>query len=293
MHTTQKRTYIRLRNIEFAPTGPLVLGSLLTKSRVPGSFVPGSSAIPPSASDIQHREQCDWQDDFMQDYKGSCSVFGNFLEGIFGTAGFGFNRKKATRITAKVARLETVLFVPSEDYLNSVLNSAAVQTYLLENHFHANLYMVTGVKIAYGSVITSSSEKEFGWNTGINMTGSIISTPVRSGLEATNTSTQRVGNSHQHSSDFVYAYQVKEIHYCKRRTEIVLKDVIGGALYSYDGGSEKRDSFGDVEVADCEVSDSAMLRVIGEDFLTAKDMRAESHLAVDEIGIECEIVACL
>lgn len=245
MDTTQKRTYFRMRNIDFAPWRAIRLGTLLTKPRDPNSRVSGSYAIRPSDADIIPMYQDGWSDEFTSGSYNKHGIYTKFLSCLGIGVDVGLERNSMRTMLAKVARLETLYFEPTKDYLESVFLDIAVQTHLSESSFFSNLYLVTGVKHAYGSVITDKLTKGRVHDFGIGGDGTVLGVPGEIGTTYEHESSVEMANSHQASSDYVYAYQVKEVHYCKWRAGVVMSDVNGGTLYSNDKTEGKQKSVWD------------------------------------------------
>lgn len=117
------------------------------------------------------------------------------------------------------------------------MQDPAVQTFVKEERFRANVYVVTGLRLAFGVGTGSESKETKG---GVKVSASVSGTlvggpPVEIGPNV------KIGRGEKRevgwgagSTDFVYAYRVKEVRYSVTKGKLVSKD-IKGDLYSLDG----------------------------------------------------------
>ncbi|KAI1174996.1 hypothetical protein F4777DRAFT_552149 [Nemania sp. FL0916] len=83
--------------------------------------------------------------------------------------------------------LRTIWFIPSDDYVRQSLADTDVQNYIQTNQSwlgHTDLYMVTGVKIAFGASALSDFAKSYGFSGAIGLDLSALGVPVTTGPEA-------------------------------------------------------------------------------------------------------------
>ncbi|KAJ8107058.1 hypothetical protein ONZ43_g6855 [Nemania bipapillata] len=82
------------------------------------------------------------------------------------------------------ANLRTIWFVPSVDYVRQSLTDVDVQLYIQANQSwlgHTNLYMVTGIKIAFGASALSEFATSYGFNGTVGLDMSALGIPVTVG----------------------------------------------------------------------------------------------------------------
>ncbi|KAI8948580.1 hypothetical protein F4801DRAFT_556246 [Xylaria longipes] len=83
--------------------------------------------------------------------------------------------------------LRTIWFMPSVDYVRQNLADTDVQLYVQTNQSwlgHTNLYMVTGVKVAFGASALSEFAASYGFNGTVGLDLSALGAPVEVGLDA-------------------------------------------------------------------------------------------------------------
>ncbi|KAI1742789.1 hypothetical protein F4680DRAFT_26685 [Xylaria scruposa] len=80
--------------------------------------------------------------------------------------------------------LRTIWFMPSIDYVRQSLNDTEVQLHIQANQTwlgHTNLYMVTGVKIAFGASALSEFATSYGFDGTIALDASALGVPITVG----------------------------------------------------------------------------------------------------------------
>ncbi|KAI1124342.1 hypothetical protein F5Y10DRAFT_249598 [Nemania abortiva] len=80
--------------------------------------------------------------------------------------------------------LRTIWFMPSVDYVRQSLADTDVQLYIQTNQSwlgHTNLYMVTGVKVAFGASALSELATSYGFSSTIGLDASALGVPVTAG----------------------------------------------------------------------------------------------------------------
>jgi hypothetical protein len=280
-----KKTYILLRNADYSPTGPFQLGSLLSNPTIPESLIEKFLPIPfPPDLPIQTSFLTDFKSSSSLENSGKYGIFTIFLSVLRIGADYEHEFKMTREINAK--RLETQFITPTREYLEMIVQDSAVQAFVQEQRFRANVYVVTGLRVALG--VSSGSESEEG-KEGLNVSISVDATaatgvPVGVGPDI---SIERGKNREvgwEGGEDFVYAYRVKEVRYSVRKGRVVGKDVKGD-LYSVEGKKVvKEGNKDDGEEVTLDIED------VGPEWVTAKAMRAKAVEVLDEDGKACEIV---
>lgn len=282
-----KKTYILLRNTDYTPTGPFQLGSLLSEPTVPESLIENSYPIPfPPGMPVQTSFLADFKTSSSLESRGKYGIFTKFLSvlGIGADIHYEHQSKNSREINAE--RLETRFITPTREYLEMIMQDLAVQAFVQEQRFRANLYVVTGLRVALG--VKSGSESEEG-NGAVNFSVSVDATaatgvPVQAGPDIGMERGMKKGIGWGAGEDFVYAYRVKEVKYSVRKGRVVSKDVKGD-LYSI-GGKKVMKEEGNEDVEEgvtLEVQD------VGPEWVTAKAMRLKAVEVMDEDGEACEI----
>ncbi|KAI9148418.1 LOW QUALITY PROTEIN: Cytosine/adenosine deaminase or related metal-dependent hydrolase [Paramyrothecium foliicola] len=221
-----------MRNTAYAPDGPIVLGSILSHPAEPENSI-NRNAIVPFAPDLPE----DKTEEFNAIREVSSSgdlelgLFAKWMDGM--GLDLGWKKTKAISDTHSFERLERKFFTPSTAYADKALRTPRTNTF--ENLAAANLYMVTGVQIAYGDSRTGSQSSSSGCNATIGLDLTTIGVLGASmGPKAAWSGTKAESFGFERSTDFVYAYRVQEIFY--RKNKIKLRSPMKGQTYGKEVG---------------------------------------------------------
>ncbi|KAF2963802.1 hypothetical protein GQX73_g9771 [Xylaria multiplex] len=80
--------------------------------------------------------------------------------------------------------LRTIWFTPSVDYVRQSLADTDVQLYIQTNQSwlgHTNLYMVTGIKVAFGALALSEFAASYGFNGAVGLDLTALGAPITVG----------------------------------------------------------------------------------------------------------------
>jgi hypothetical protein len=148
-----------------------------------------------------------------------------------------------------IGRVETTFFVPSQAYLEQSVNIPEVRRYLDGSRWRKPLYIVTGIKIARGATITSSSSTGSSGHIDAHVDGTTTSIPVAAGLAGDTRRENRDSTSFK-SGGFLLAFELREIKYRKGKpTES--KPYTKGAMFEAGENQKGAIEPGDVVVVDC------------------------------------------
>jgi hypothetical protein len=283
-----KQTYILMRNNNYRPDGPVRLGSVLSSPTTPESTIGSSTLLPfPESIPIQVSSLYDFKSTCAQNSGSKFGVFTKFLSVLGIGADVGVETAVMTSHSVSAEKLETRFIAPTRDYLELLLQVPAIQEYIKEQRFRANIYLVTGIRVAFGvREGSSSAERKSGVHVSARVDGSMTGgVPASVGPEVTIDKGQKVKMEFGKSDDYVYAYRVKEVHYSTRKGKVVSKD-IKGELYSLDrkGVVVEKNGEADDEHIILEVDD------MGQEWLSARAMRSHAVEGIDDDGAACEIV---
>lgn len=104
--------------------------------------------------------------------------------------------------------LETKYFLPDDEYFAQAINDPGVQAYFQVCNWRKPVYMITGIKIARGSKVTSERNTERSAQAEIKVDATDLGVPVEVGPEATWESKKKSGVSYAGSTDYIFAYQL-------------------------------------------------------------------------------------
>jgi len=166
-----------------------------------------------------------------QDEKGgSFGLFASFMSAVGLGADLSGNIKSGRSLDIEVDRLQTVMFDPSAEYLEETLNLPKNLAYLRDQRFKRSLYLVTGVKTAYGAKLTRSRSEQRGGDVKVGISPNVPGLEI--GPTASYTQTGKVTERVQGPTDFVFAYRLNKLHYSRTRSKYVQQKFTSGALYS-------------------------------------------------------------
>ncbi|KAF9879162.1 hypothetical protein CkaCkLH20_03395 [Colletotrichum karsti] len=200
-------TYVPSPNWDIpADSDIVVLGRLIKDPKNPQSRIPKSSADPIPPPKVYEGEKTDWQTTLEKLRSGSIGIWAKCLQLVQG--GLNFGQLKESMEDHKFASLETKYFVPDDDYLAKVLEDVGVRAYLFVHHWRKPIYLITGIKIARGASVATTSSTETSARADIKVDGTSTGAPVDVGHEATWESKNMRGISYGGSTDYIFAYQL-------------------------------------------------------------------------------------
>ena len=285
-----KKTYILTRNTNYAPTGPFGLRSVLHDPTDPESLIEGYVPIPlPVEIPIQESSLVTYRDSHESSTKDNYGIFAKFLAitGMGVDVGYKHGSKETRDMSAK--ELGTKFFTPTSEYLKAVLDDVSVQSFLQNRKFKPNIYMVTGVRVASGATGGSLTEgRERAGGMSLEADGTAAGVPVQAGIKAGQERMVETELSWESSTDYIYAYRVKELIYSVRKAKLEgIKD-IDGDLYAVDGRRVlKRETS---QPTNDEEKMVVLSLVEGPEWVTAEVLQLKPDELVDEDGKLCDVV---
>ena len=149
------------------------------------------------------------------------------------------------------------------------------------DNYRMPIYMITGVKIARGATVNMIKEHEVGGKMHLGVHGAPAGVPGAVGPKVAISSKKTEGPSFRDSSDFVFAYRLREIFY--QKGQVKHKEYNKGALYTSSGEEEELPM----------KPGEAFLEVNGLDHedLQIDDQRWSKEVIVNEDEDICEIMA--
>lgn len=222
----QRKSYFLAPNCDNPPDGPIRLGNILTSP-----FKPEYSLISPRLSPsipIYSTTVNNFSADLTASSNFKIGLYAKFLETITGVgADVGISRENSTRNIYKISRVATRFFIPTAEFVQSVMADQTIREFLVKKRFQKNVYMVTGVKIAYGGDVTLSRTKDRGQTLKVGIDGTALMAPFNAGPDI-NHSKRSDEVLRFESVDFVFAYRLTEIIYKKK--EVKSKPYESGVL---------------------------------------------------------------
>lgn len=229
-----RRTYLLCNLGEASPLpsdGPLWLGSILCSLQDP-YYVLNKHDIHPIPN---YNPPVDWRDyhhfsSTSSDYSlRLCARFLSLFEiGPSVHATYGNNAVH----DIKINKLTTHTFEPTDDYIKAAINSCRqAQHYVESGRSSVSLYLVTGLKIAYGSEIHLDENKVRGISASIGV-GAGVDPILSIGPEGSCTKKSNEGISFVHEEPFVLAFRVHKINVRKDMSVKKSQEFAEGACLS-------------------------------------------------------------
>jgi hypothetical protein len=214
LKNTQKPTYHLAPNFTTRPfpDGPLDLGTVVEDLQ---SFHPinqGASriAIPDGQRYVDVKE--DVTASAKSSFSGEASFLARVLDGsIGGDASLRGQRSEENVYT--VARLETAYFYPSPCYIEQCLRLAEVKDYLDMANHKAPVYLITGLKIAWGATVSTERGREFTGMAGADAQVPAGLVEVEIGAHAAVSTASGTVSSFGKPADFVLGIQVLKLYH--------------------------------------------------------------------------------
>lgn len=200
----------------------------------------------------QEEKSWSWTKEIAQ--SGGGGVFASFLQflGIGGDIE-GTLSKKHTEVY-EVDRMLTEEFLPDKRYLAQCIQNAGVQDAFVGPARKSRVYMVTGLKIAYGATKATEMMKERGIHAQIGVDASSLGVPITIGpkIDWSSGVTESLAGG---KSDFVFAFKLRRLKY--KKGVLTDKAFTQGARYGLSpDGQDMNDEDEDVlDVEDFDVDD--------------------------------------
>jgi hypothetical protein len=168
-------------------------------------------------------------------------IWTSFLMQILGIGGdINTQISKGTTETWDCERIETVSFEPTTEYIEQSLDSTNVKRYIQDNKnwlWDTKLYMITGIKIAYGAKGTIRHARSKGIHLHLGVDATSAFAPVQAGpdigVEKGRNVTQDIGDK----DPFVLAFRMQRIK-VSSKGKVRHERVDGGMLGVDDGDGE-------------------------------------------------------
>lgn len=241
-------TYIPSPNWDIpADSDIVVLGRLIKDAKNPESKIPKSSSSPIPPPKIHEGEKTDWRTNLERVHSGKIGIWAKCLQAIGGQ--LSFTQLQSAAEDHEFDVLETKYFLPDDDYLAQAVNDPGVQAYFQVCNWRKPVYLITGIKIARGSKVTSEKNTERSAQAEIKVDATGLGVPVEVGPEAAWESKKKSGISFAGSTDYIFAYQLMRIKPKRKGAGSKNESYVRGAVF------DKEESGNAAEVALRDVYD--------------------------------------
>ncbi|KAE9978967.1 hypothetical protein EG328_001175 [Venturia inaequalis] len=280
-----KKCYFIVPSTAYPPGGPLTLGSVLSDFEDPESVINPNEVVPlPESMMVMQSAEYDTIRASHSSSAFRAGIFAKWLDGMGLDISLG--RHSDAQNALHFVKLDRTAMIPDESYVDKVVQTPAVEAYIKASKFRANLYMITGIQVAIGARQESSRTSGGDGTMSLGIDGTAEGFPGASiGPSIAVEGSAGEQSSFQGSTDFVYAYRVKEVKY--RKNKFVMKDKNKGQTYS----KEEDDALEKQRQADQEKQETGgEIKVVGlsKDEVDVKGLQAEA--AIDSDGEKVEAV---
>ncbi|KAL7803905.1 hypothetical protein V8C43DRAFT_266357 [Trichoderma afarasin] len=128
--------------------------------------------------------------------------------------------------TLTVADLRTTYIIPSEEYMKKALENAGVSLFINVTKMKAPVYMITGLKVAYGAKLSGMHSKIKNASGEANVTEP--HSGISAGAEARYESENTTSNGFDGSTPFILGIRVRKIWWKKRIRQT--SDTVSGSI---------------------------------------------------------------
>lgn len=231
-----RKSYFLAPTWDISPGQEIVLGSIITDPRNAEDSLNYQATIP-TGELPPHSEIKPFEIVLNRSQKGELGLYAQFLS-IVGFGGdLGGESAVDVSYNFHLDSLITQTFHPSRKYIEDSMRIPEVLRFLNEHRFRKDVYMVTGLKTAYGATINTASSKEHGFKTQVGVNLAAAGAPVNVGPKFTTSAKQSAESTSRIASNFVLAYRLKKIRYMKKSRDYKAQDYVEGATLGIDTGS--------------------------------------------------------
>ena len=291
------KTYFLVPTRDTLPSGPIFLGSIIKSPRSPELSINGKKSPLLSALEVDETRLIDSSRQLTKGQNGKAGVWVEFLGGIGIGAEVSGNWDNTEQSTYKFSELITKTISPSLSEIQAIFREPDVQKCLKDSRFRDNLYMITGIKIARGADVAISKIRARGGNLNFGVDMTPFGVPIKVGPQVELSREMGQSLEEKHTSDFVFAYRLREIRYRRRTVEDQREyrkgDLMGAGPKKKEGQDDSKNSVGaEVGLKEMKVDqdEEAELVGLGSGDVDGDIWDADTTSAVDEDGEEVHCV---
>ncbi|RYO92387.1 hypothetical protein DL766_000357 [Monosporascus sp. MC13-8B] len=201
-------TYILAPNWTFVPGGPIALGNVIADPSRPHIVLKKPPKNPATQPSVQQVSEKNWRLHLSSQLNLSASLWAQFVE-LVGLK-LGASHGRHARASYSMRELETVYYVemPDSAFVKELIKDPAVHELMrLDNPFSRPVYMVTGLKISRGFVL--SVDKSGDNSGGLGASGPAGPATAGGGVDISVKSEKGLG--FESGNDIIFAYQLVRI----------------------------------------------------------------------------------
>ncbi|KAI1657906.1 hypothetical protein F4813DRAFT_358362 [Daldinia decipiens] len=239
-------TYRRAPNFSIPPDGPLQLGTVVEDLRFLEPLNE-TERVEISPDHTYRRKDAGFNTALGKLHQHEINIIARILgiEGLGGEVSGSHQKSKDTAVYAR--EVETTYFYPSPEYIAATMALPSIHTYMSVTHKKYAVYMITGLKIAYGASWSNSASKRSGAAVQVTVPEP-LSAIVGIGPGVAANSSSITSTSVEEADPFILAYRATKIWYSwPSRDEVKAKSYVKGASMADDGGVRKIEQDGELK----------------------------------------------
>jgi hypothetical protein len=194
------------------PNGPLELGTVVENIKQFTALNQGDDRVPIPEGEKYSDSKEGIEASVSKSTSGEVGILAKVLDGSIG-GDASLKGKRNDENKYNIEKLETLYFIPRPTYLSKCMKLADVQEFLEGGSYKEPVYLITGLKIAWGATITmvTGREMEGGGSVGAKAPAG----PVELNLEthANAAGHSMMSTTYTKPADFVLGIQVLKLYY--------------------------------------------------------------------------------
>ncbi|KAJ4305482.1 hypothetical protein N0V90_001013 [Kalmusia sp. IMI 367209] len=198
------------------PDGPYELGTLVEDIEEYYPINQGATNLVPIPDGQRYSDS---KEDISASVKtsrsGEASIFAKVLDRSIG-GDASLKGQKSDEDVFKIEKLETVYFFPNRSYINKCLKLRDVKEYIETGSYEHPVYLITGLKIAWGATISTERDRAFEGGAGISATIPSEAIDVNIGTKASLSGNSAIPSSFGKGADFILGIQLQKIYHKKK-----------------------------------------------------------------------------
>ena len=229
----RKLSYFLAPAWHYKPEDPIALGNIITDPRRPEDALNSDAHIYLPSLSVDFTK-ADYRAVLYQNQDTGIGISASVLSFLGLGGDLSVHSKKDLAYTFNAERLRTQQFSPNFPYVEASMQLAGVIKYLKDTKYRRDLYMITGIQIAYGGSINSFTKAQRGFSTQVGVNGIPAGILLEIGPHLSSFAGSTVEVSFGHAEEFVFAYRLKKISYMKKIRSFKVKDHTKGTTFGHD-----------------------------------------------------------
>lgn len=228
---SMRKTYFLAPSWELQPED-IILGSVIGDLKTPQRALSATEVTRYPDHQMQPPiEQKSCSGVLKQSRRWNVGLIATFLQVMTLGGELSYGSDSALKIEYPCDLMETRRLTPSLSYISKLSRDPGVRSYLKAGGLGTKAFVITGIKIAYNTTITTTEEK--GQETKVQVAIDIPTTPVTVGPKASYVSTTYNKHTRIFPKPIVFAFQVEKIR-LNRKGQLVNGEYVKGAMLGDD-----------------------------------------------------------